>query len=325
MSVLVTGAAGFIGFHISRALLAKDIRVIGLDNLNAYYDVALKEARLAQLRQDKGFSFLRRDIGEESLVEELSAPHLGIQAIVHMAAQAGVRHSLEAPFTHARSNLHGQVVVCELARRLQARESLRHFVFASSSSVYGGNDRLPFSVDDAITRPLSLYAASKYCGEVIVGTYAHLFSFPATGLRFFTVYGPWGRPDMALFRFTRAILQDQPIDLFNNGDMQRDFTYIDDAVDGTLRALEKPPPPAGMRLYNLGNHRMESLRSMLAALESALGKRANRRMLPMQPGDAVRTCADITHSQRDLGFCPRIDLREGIARFVAWYRDFYGE
>ena len=324
MSILVTGAAGFIGFHISRALLARGESVIGVDNLNAYYDVALKQARLARLQRNAGFTFLQRDIAEETPAEELAAAHFGIETIVHMAAQAGVRHSLEAPFTHARSNLHGQVVLCELARRLQERQGLRHFLFASSSSVYGGNDKLPFSVEDPVANPLSLYAATKCCGEVLVRTYARLFSFPATGLRFFTVYGPWGRPDMALFQFTRAILEGRPVTLFNHGDMQRDFTYIDDAVDGVLRALDTPPPPGSMKLYNLGNHRMESLRSMVAALETALGKQADKRFAAMQPGDAVRTCADITESECDLGFHPRTGLQEGVARFVAWYRDFYG-
>ena len=324
MSVLVTGAAGFIGFHVSRALLQRGTQVVGVDNLNDYYNVALKQARLDLLQKENGFSFLRRDIADETLAEELADASLGITTIVHMAAQAGVRHSLERPFSYARSNLHGQVVLCELARRLQERQDLRHFLFASSSSVYGGNDKLPFSVDDPVEKPLSLYAASKYCGEVIVQTYANLFSFPATGLRFFTVYGPWGRPDMALFQFTEAILQGRPIHLFNHGDMERDFTYIDDAVDGILRAWDKPPPAGVMKRYNLGNHRMESLRSMVAGLEAALGRQADKRLVAMQPGDTVRTYADITASKRDLGFRPQTNLQEGIARFVAWYRDFYG-
>ena len=324
MSILVTGAAGFIGFHVARALLQRGEQVVGLDNLNDYYDVALKQARLERLQRQAGFVFLKRDIAEETLVQELAEPEPGIDAVVHLAAQAGVRHSLEKPFAYSRSNLHGQVVVCELARRLQEQGRLRNFVFASSSSVYSGNDRLPFSVDDPIENPLSLYAASKYCGEVIARTYAGLFGFPAVGLRFFTVYGPWGRPDMALFQFTEAILHGRPIRLFNHGDMERDFTYIDDAADGVLRALDRPPPPGSVKLYNLGNHRMESLRSMVDALEAALGRQADKRLAAMQPGEAVRTYADIGASERELGFCPRTGLREGIGRFVDWYRDFYG-
>lgn len=322
MAILVTGAAGFIGFHISRALLERGERVVGIDNLNDYYDVALKRARLRQLEAHAGFAFRQRDIAQESLAEELAAPDLDLQAIIHLAAQAGARHSLDAPFSYVESNLRGQTVLCELARRLQERNALRHFLFASSSSIYGGSDRLPYAVGDE-PHPLSFYAATKYCGEVIVRAYAGLFVFPATGLRFFTVYGPWGRPDMALYSFTEAIENGRPIYLFNHGAMERDFTYIDDAVDGALRAFDKPPAAGAMEIYNIGNHRMESLARMVTLLEEVLGRQADKRLAPMQPGDAVRTYADITASERDLGYTPRTDLRQGIERFVSWYREYH--
>ncbi|MCY4048998.1 MAG: NAD-dependent epimerase/dehydratase family protein [Hyphomicrobiales bacterium] len=324
MTILVTGAAGFIGFHISKALLDRGERVTGIDNLNAYYDPELKNARIELLRPYENFSFLKRDIADETVVDELAAGEHNIHTIIHMAAQAGVRHSLDDPFSYARSNLQGQVVICELARRIRQNNTLRHFVFASSSSVYGGNDRLPFSVKDPLEKPLSLYAASKHSGEIIARAYVHLFSIPATALRFFTVYGPWGRPDMALFKFTKSILEDKPITLFNYGDMERDFTYIDDIVDGVLAATQTAPPHGELGVYNLGNHKMESLRALVTTLERALGKGADKRLAPLQPGDAPRTYADISESVRDLNFQPKTSIAQGIPRFVEWYREYYG-
>ena len=324
MTILVTGAAGFIGFHISNALLERGERVLGIDNLNAYYDPELKNARLERLRLYGNFSFLKRDIADEAVVDELASREHGIHTIIHMAAQAGVRHSLEDPFSYVRSNLQGQVVLCELARRIRQHDTLKHFVFASSSSVYSGNDKIPFSVRDPLEKPLSLYAASKHSGEIIAQAYVHLFDIPATALRFFTVYGPWGRPDMALFQFTKAILEDKPITLFNHGDMERDFTYIDDVVDGVLAAMETVPPHGKLGVYNIGNHKMESLRALVTTLESALGKSADKRLAPLQPGDAPRTYADISESTRDLNFRPKISIAQGIPRFVEWYREYYG-
>ena len=324
MTILVTGAAGFIGFHISKALLDRGERVTGIDNLNAYYDPELKNARLELLRPYENFSFLKRDIADETVVDELAAGEHNIHTIIHMAAQAGVRHSLDDPFSYARSNLQGQVVICELARRIRQNNTLRHFVFASSSSVYGGNDRLPFSVKDPLEKPLSLYAASKHSGEIIARAYVHLFSIPATALRFFTVYGPWGRPDMALFQFTKSILEDKPITLFNYGDMERDFTYINDIVDGVLAATQTAPPHGELGVYNLGNHKMESLRALVTTLERALGKSVDKRLAPLQPGDAPRTYADISESVRDLNFQPKTSIAQGIPRFVEWYREYYG-
>ena len=324
MAILVTGAAGFIGFHISKALLERGEQVIGIDNLNAYYDPELKNARLERLRQHENFSFLKRDVADEVIVGELADGKHDIHTIIHMAAQAGVRYSLDDPFSYARSNLQGQVVICELARRIRQSGTLKHFVFASSSSVYSGNDRLPFSVKDPLEKPLSLYAASKRSGEIIAQAYVHLFDIPATALRFFTVYGPWGRPDMALFQFTKAILEDKPVTLFNYGDMERDFTYIDDIVDGVLATTQTAPPHGELGVYNLGNHKMESLRALVTTLERALGKTADKRLAPLQPGDAPRTYADISESVRDLNFQPKISIAQGIPRFVEWYREYYG-
>lgn len=324
MTILVTGAAGFIGFHISNALLERGERVLGIDNLNAYYDPELKNARLERLRLHGDFSFLKRDIADEAVIDELASGKHDIRTIIHMAAQAGVRHSLDDPFSYVRSNLQGQVVLCELARRIRQHDTLKHFVFASSSSVYSGNDKIPFSVRDPLEKPLSLYAASKRSGETIAQAYVHLFDIPATALRFFTVYGPWGRPDMALFQFTKAILEDKPITLFNHGAMERDFTYIDDVVDGVLAAMETTPPHGELGVYNIGNHKMESLRALVTTLESALGKSADKRLAPLQPGDAPRTYADISESTRDLNFQPKISIAQGIPRFVEWYREYYG-
>ena len=319
--ILLTGAAGFIGFHVAEALLKRGDVVLGIDNLNPYYDVALKEARLAQLEKNSRFSFRKADISDREAMKQVAAEHPEITAIVHLAAQAGVRHSLVDPYVYVQSNVMGQVVMLELAR---ATANLHHFVYASSSSVYGGNAKLPFAVNDPTTRPDSLYAATKSAGELAARTYAHLYGIAATGLRFFTVYGPWGRPDMALFIFTRAILAGRPIRVFNRGEMWRDFTFIDDVVNGVVRALDRPPagsPPHA--LYNLGNHRSEKLTDFIAVLEEALGRKAEVRLEPMQPGDVPATYADIEESRRDLGFEPTTSIRDGIPRFVQWYKEHY--
>jgi UDP-glucuronate 4-epimerase len=324
--ILVTGAAGFIGSHVAHALLARGDRVIGLDNLNDYYDVTLKEARLARLTSLPGFTFRKLDVDDKDKVLALAADFPDIAGIVHLAAQAGVRHSLVDPYAYVTANLMGQVVMLELAKSLKG---LRHFVYASSSSVYGGNTKTPFSVEDAVDKPISVYAATKRADELLAHTYAHLFGIPMTGLRFFTVYGPWGRPDMAAFLFTRAIVAGEPITVFNHGQMWRDFTYIDDAVTGVVRALDRPPqrgedggPP--IRVYNLGNNRVEKLTDYIAAIEQALQKKAVMRMAPLQPGDVPKTSADIEASRHDLGFAPTTPISVGIPKFVAWFKDYYG-
>ena len=321
MHVLVTGAAGFIGYHVADALLAKGARVSGIDNLNAYYEVALKEARLQKLQANKNFDFAKLDIADRAAMLALASKYPDVTHIVHLAAQAGVRHSLTDPYTYVMSNVMGQVVMLELARLLP---KLQHFVYASSSSVYGANTKLPFSIDDETEQPNSLYAATKKSDELIARTYAHLYAVPSTGLRFFTVYGPWGRPDMAAFLFTKAILAGEPIKVFNNGEMWRDFTYIDDIVAGILAALAHTPqvkPPHG--IYNLGNHKSEKLTDFIATLERALGQKAQMIFEPMQPGDVASTFADIEASRRDLGFEPKTPIAEGVPRFVDWYKTYY--
>jgi UDP-glucuronate 4-epimerase len=325
MTILLTGAAGFIGSHVGRALLARGETVVGVDNLNDYYDVALKEARLARLTGERGFSFRRADIADRAAIEELCAQHPEIDRIVHLAAQAGVRYSLVNPFAYTESNITGHLVMLEAARRLP---KLAHMVYASSSSVYGGNTKLPFAVSDPVERPISLYAATKRAGELMAYNYSHLYGLPLTGLRFFTVYGPWGRPDMSAFLFTKAILGSEPIKVFNNGDMRRDFTFIDDIVAGVLAALDHPPPPSDdgprHRVYNLGNHRSEPLMRFIELIERACKRKARIEFAPMQPGDVPETYADIEASTRDLGFVPRTTIDEGIPRFVAWFRDYHG-
>jgi UDP-glucuronate 4-epimerase len=319
--ILLTGAAGFIGAAVTYALLARGDSVIGLDNLNSYYDVTLKEARLKTLVADKSFIFRKLDIADRDGILKLAAEFADIAVIVHLAAQAGVRHSLIDPYAYITSNLMGQAVMLELTRKLK---NLTHFVYASSSSVYGANTKLPFSVGDPVEQPNSLYAATKRADELFGHTYAHLYGIPVTGLRFFTVYGPMGRPDMAYFIFTRAILAGEPIKVFNHGEMWRDFTYIDDIVDGVLRAMDRPAtgtPPH--RLYNLGNHRSEKLTDFIAEIEKALGRKAVIRLEPMQMGDVARTYADIEDSRRDLGFEPTTPISAGIPQFIAWYRDYY--
>ncbi len=325
MTILVTGAAGFIGFHVCEALLARGERVLGVDNLNDYYDVRLKEARLALLEARGGFAFARSDIADREAMAAAVAPERrSITRIVHLAAQAGVRHSLVDPYAYVQANVMGQVVLLELCRELPA---LQHVVYASSSSVYGGGAEAPFSTDARVDNPVSLYAATKRAGELIGHVYGHLHAVPATGLRFFTVYGPWGRPDMAYFLFTRSILEGRPITLFNRGGMKRDFTYIDDVVPAVLSVLDAPPGgEAGVphRLYNVGNNRPEALTDFVAQLERALGRKAVIEHAPMQPGDVEETWADIAALQRGHGYAPTTTIAEGIPRFVAWYRAHYG-
>jgi UDP-glucuronate 4-epimerase len=324
MSVLVTGAAGFIGFHVSQALLARGDAVVGIDNLSPYYDVALKRARLARLaeRQPAGFAFHQADIADREAAAAIVARHPEIDRVVHLAAQAGVRHSLEDPYSYVAANVMGQVVMLEAVRAL-AR--LTSFVYASSSSVYGGNAKQPSSVEDRVDTPVSLYAATKRADELITHAYCHLYGIPATGLRFFTVYGPWGRPDMAAYLFADAIVKGRPIRVFNHGEMARDFTYIDDIVTGTLAALDRPPASGtGPRIYNLGNHRPEKLLDFIAVLETALGRTAEKHLLPMEPGDVATSFADIESARRDLGYAPTVPIAVGLPRFVAWYKSYHG-
>lgn len=320
MTILLTGAAGFIGTHCAQALLAKGESVLGLDNLNDYYDVKLKEARLARLTPHKNFRFIRANIADAVAMQNLRDELKDVDRILHLAAQAGVRYSLQNPRAYVDSNVTGQLHMLEAARSMP---QLKHFVYASSSSVYGGNTKAPFSVKDAVDKPISLYAATKRAGELMAQTYAHLFKIPTTGLRFFTVYGPWGRPDMATYLFSRDILAGKPIPVFNHGNMSRDFTYIDDAVAGVMAALDKIPgdtPPH--RIYNLGNSHPEKLTDFIAVLEKALGKKAEYNFMPMQAGDVPATFADISESTRDLGFKPTTSIAEGIPRFAAWFREY---
>jgi UDP-glucuronate 4-epimerase len=320
-TILVTGAAGFIGAAVSQALLARGDAVAGIDNLNDYYDVSLKQARLARLEANSDFTFRKLDISDRAGMLKLAEDFPGIDGIVHLAAQAGVRYSLIDPYAYVQSNVLGQVVMLELARKLKA---LRHFVYASSSSVYGANTKTPFSIEDPVTQPNSLYAATKRADELIGHTYAHLYKIPATGLRFFTVYGPWGRPDMAAFIFTRQIIAGEPISVFNKGEMWRDFTFIDDIVNGVVRALDRPAagtPPH--MVYNLGNHKSEKLTDFIAQIEQALQRKAQVKLEPMQPGDVPATYADIEASRRDLGFEPTTPISVGIPKFIDWYKDFY--
>jgi UDP-glucuronate 4-epimerase len=323
--ILVTGAAGFIGYHVIQALLAEGEEVLGIDNLNSYYDPALKRARLERLLQHNGFIFQKMDVSEPEAVLSL-AETPGIDAIIHLAAQAGVRYSLENPFAYVQSNVMGQVAMLEMARRISG---LKNFVYASSSSVYGGNTKVPFDIVDTVEKPQSLYAATKRADELIAYTYAHLYGLPCTGLRFFTVYGPWGRPDMAYYSFTRAIIEGKAIPIFNHGEMWRDFTYIDDIVQGTVRALRRPatagkeagaPPHA---VYNLGNCQPQKLTDFVAVLEKNIGLKASLLLMPMQPGDVTHTFADIEASRRDLGFEPVTPIETGLKNFVGWYRGYH--
>ncbi len=326
MSTLLTGAAGFIGFHVARALLERGDRVVGIDNLNDYYDVRLKEARLAELSASAGFTFARLDVADRDGVGALVQAHRDLRGIIHLAAQAGVRYSLENPYAYIEANVMGTLVLLEAARRI---DKLAAFTYASSSSVYGANRKQPFSVDDPVEQPVSLYAATKRSCELIARSYSHLYGLPATGLRFFTVYGPWGRPDMAAYLFTRAILAGEPIKVFNEGRMARDFTYIDDIVAGTVAAHDHAPAAGAAadgvphRLYNLGNHRPEKLLDFIAVLERLLGRTAQKELLPMQPGDVPESFADIETARRDLGFEPKTTIEDGLGRFVAWYKHYH--
>ncbi len=322
MTVVVTGAAGFVGYHVTTALLARGEQVAGIDIVNDYYDVSLKEARLARLAGHKGFALHRADIADPQAVAAILAGAGSVTGVIHLAAQAGVRYSLKNPYAYVHSNLLGQVAMFECVRALDPVPAL---VYASSSSVYGGNDKFPFSVSDRVDHPVSLYAATKRGGELLAESYAALYGMKSTGLRFFTVYGPWGRPDMAYFSFTKAILAGEPIAVFNEGRLERDFTYIDDVVAGVLAALDRPADPGKPhRIYNLGNNKPEPLMRFIKAIETALNCKAMLDFQPMQPGDVKATAADIDDSTRDLGFVPRIGIDEGIPRFVRWYKDYYG-
>ena len=330
MTTIVTGAAGFIGYHVSERLLARGDRVIGVDNVNDYYSVELKRARIADLqRRHNSFEFVEVDFADNAaLLSALEGKDF--DRIVHLGAQAGVRYSIENPHAYVHSNLVGHLNMLELAR---ARKS-SHFVYASSSSVYGGNETLPFRVEDRVDHPLSLYAATKKADELIGETYAHLYRLPQTGLRFFTVYGPWGRPDMAMWLFTDAILSGRPIQVFGEGNMRRDFTFVDDIVTGVVACHDNPPPDDGQekaggsrsphRLYNIGNNRSEELTRMIELIEHACGRKAERELLPMQAGDVRDTFADISAIQRDLGFAPTTPIEQGVPRFVDWYRAYTG-
>jgi UDP-glucuronate 4-epimerase len=323
VTYLVTGAAGFIGMHTCRKLIERGESVIGVDIVNDYYDPTLKEARLRLLQASPSFAFHRADVADRAAMEKIAAEHPGITRIIHLAAQAGVRYSLENPYAYIHSNIDGQVVMLELARHLPHCE---HFVYASSSSVYGSNEKLPFSVEDRVDNPISLYAATKKSGELMAHCYSHLYRIPTTGLRFFTVYGPWGRPDMAAFLFTRAMLEGKPIQVFNNGDMRRDFTYIDDIVGGILAVAAHPPAAdsaAPARVYNIGNHRSEPLVRFISIIEQALGIKAKIAYQPMQPGDVKETFADIQPLRDEIGFHPTTTIDEGIPKFIQWYRDYY--
>lgn len=322
MRVLLTGAAGFIGYHVAKALLDRGTEVVGIDNVNDYYDVSLKEARLSILCRHSNFLFHRTNIADKDRMLALAGEKF--THIVHLAAQAGVRYSLENPFAYVESNLMGHVVMLELARRI---DGLQHFVYASSSSVYGANKKIPFSTEDPVENPVSLYAATKRADELMSATYAHLYQLPSTGLRFFTVYGPWGRPDMATYIFTQKIFSEKPIKVFNHGKMRRDFTYVDDVVSGILSAIEKVPVRGECRLpvavYNLGNSQSEDLMRFVGVLERAIGKKAIVEFLPMQNGDVPETFADISSSAKDLGFKPKTPIEEGVPRFVQWFKEYH--
>jgi UDP-glucuronate 4-epimerase len=322
--ILVTGSAGFIGFHLSQRLLSKGDQVIGLDNLNNYYDVSLKEARLNLLKTQNNFSFYKLDLADQEAIENLFKAHK-FDVVVNLAAQAGVRYSLKNPQAYINSNIVGFTNILEGCRHSQ----VKHLVFASSSSVYGANTKIPFSVYDNVDHPISLYGASKKSNELMAHTYSHLFNLPTTGLRFFTVYGPWGRPDMAFFLFTKAILSGQPIDVFNYGKMKRDFTYIDDIVEGLVRVIDKIPQPdptisnAPYKIYNIGNNNPIELLRFIEVIESCLGIKAQKNMLPIQQGDALITYADVDDLIKDVGFKPNTPIEVGIKHFVDWYKDFY--
>ena len=331
-AILVTGAAGFIGFHLSQRLMKAGYRVVGVDNLNDYYDPSLKQARLDILRADPAFTFLKLDIADREIIDLAFAAYK-CEVVIHLAGQAGVRYSLENPHAYARDNLVGFTNVLEGCRH----HGCRHLLFASSSSVYGGNTKLPFSTADSVDHPVSFYAATKRANELMAHSYSHLYRLPITGLRFFTVYGPWGRPDMAMFLFANAIVSGQPIRLFNHGNMKRDFTYVDDVVEGIVRLIDRPPAARGAgepapgpadsfapwKIYNIGNNRPEELMHVVALLEKELGRSAIKELLPVPPGDVLATFADIDDLTRDTGFRPVTAIETGIRQFIAWYRDYH--
>ncbi|MHB1813539.1 MAG: NAD-dependent epimerase [Steroidobacteraceae bacterium] len=334
MKILLTGAAGFIGFHTARKLLAAGHEVVGLDNLNDYYDVSLKQARLEILGRERGFRFVRLDLADEPAIARLFAEER-FARVIHLAAQAGVRHSLKDPFSYVRSNVTGTLTVLEGCRH----NGVEHLVYASTSSVYGANTDMPFSPHRGASHPLSIYAATKRADELMAHSYAALFGLPSTGLRFFTVYGPWGRPDMALFLFARNILEGKPIDVYNNGHHKRDFTYVDDIAEGVVRACERIAQPdptwsgaapdpatsrAPYRLYNIGNRQPVELLRYIEVLEQCLGRKAQKRFLPLQPGDVPDTCADVEDLVREVGYRPATPVEEGVRRFVDWFCDYYG-
>ena len=324
MKILVTGAAGFIGSHVAHRLIDRGDEVLGIDNLNDYYDVSLKQARLDRLQARGNFRFLKADVADTITIEQVFREEKPGR-VVHLAAQVGVRYSLENPHAYIQSNVSGFMNILEGCRH----NSVEHLVYASSSSVYGGNKKLPFSEHDSVDHPVSLYAATKKANELMAHTYSHLFRLPTTGLRFFTVYGPWGRPDMALFLFTKAILEGRPIDVFNHGKMQRDFTYIDDIVEGILRVLDKPAQPdpsrsdAPYRVFNIGNSSPVQLMTYIETLEENLGRQAIKNFLPLQQGDVPASDADTAELKAATGFAPSTPVKEGIRRFVEWYRSYY--
>jgi UDP-glucuronate 4-epimerase len=327
VKILVTGAAGFIGFHLSKRLLQRGDTVIGLDNLNSYYDVSLKKDRLEQISSSKDFTFYQLDLADREQIEKLFSEEK-FEVVVNLAAQAGVRYSITNPHAYSDSNLTGFMNILEGCRHT----NVGHLVFASSSSVYGANKKIPFAVEDNVDYPVSLYAATKKANELMAHSYSHLYNIPTTGLRFFTVYGPWGRPDMAVFLFTKAILAGEPIKVFNYGKMQRDFTYIDDLVEGIVRVIDNVPQPnteaesnskAPYKIYNIGNNKPVELLRMIEVLENCIGKQAVKEMLPMQPGDVPITYANVDALIRDVGFSPDTPIEVGIERFVEWYRTYY--
>ncbi|MCC3416964.1 MAG: NAD-dependent epimerase [Microcoleus sp. PH2017_29_MFU_D_A] len=326
MKILVTGAAGFIGYHLAQRLLSQGEQVYGIDNLNDYYDVNLKKARLAQLQPHSEFTFQQLDLSDRTLVSQLFQNQT-FDRVVHLAAQAGVRYSLENPHAYADSNLMGFLNILEGCRH----SKIKHLVFASSSSVYGNNTKIPFAVSDNVDHPISLYAATKKANELMAHSYSHLYNLPMTGLRFFTVYGAWGRPDMAYFKFVKAIAENKPIDVYNFGKMQRDFTYIDDVIEGVVRVMEKPPQSNSetsstvpYKIYNIGNNSPVELLAFIEVVETAMGKKAVKNLLPMQPGDVPSTYADVDDLMADVGFKPSTPIEQGIHQFVEWYLDYYG-
>ena len=319
-SVLVTGVAGFVGSHVARALLARGESVVGIDNFSDYYDPVLKFARLKPLRETAGFTFVEGDISDRETMARLADRQGDLDRIVHLAAQPGIRHSKIDPYIYVQTNVMGHLVLLELARRLGPQ--LRHLVYASSSSVYGGNDKIPFAVGDRVDHPVSLYAATKRSGELMTETYVHQYGLKATGLRYFTVYGPWGRPDMSPYIFARAIHEGRTIPLYHHGKLKRDFTYVDDIVAGTLAALDQPPATAGHRLYNLGGSRSEEILDVIALFEKALGRKAVIELKPGEPGDMPETAADIDATTRDFGWTPKVTVEQGIPLFVDWFKTY---